>query len=49
MEEMTEAFIVSRLGFLRFNQLLEASKGLFQKLVILTGAAKLDGHLTEEV
>jgi hypothetical protein len=33
----------------RFNQLLEGVKGLLQKFVILTGAAKLDGHLTEDV
>jgi len=37
------------LGYGRFNQLLEGVKGLLQKFVILTGAAKLDGHLTEDV
>jgi len=33
----------------RFNEFLEGVKGLLQKFVILTGAAKLDGHLTEDV
>jgi len=33
---------------LGFNQLLEGVKGLLQKFVILTGAAKLGGSLTED-